>query len=119
MQSASWAYARLKRLPVLPVSLFSLPTPLTQGFARPQSPNSLTRQPAENNRDKDYIGIEVHKPGVGILLAQLERQGITNVRVFYHDAIDVHKLVHGSGNIFPKAYLVPVFARLSFARCDE
>jgi tRNA (guanine-N7-)-methyltransferase len=46
-------------------------------------------QTAANNPDKDYIGIEVHKPGVGNLLAQLERQGITNVRVFYHDAIEV------------------------------
>ncbi len=46
-------------------------------------------QTAANNPDKDYIGIEVHKPGVGNLLAQLERQDITNVRVFYHDAIEV------------------------------
>ena len=44
---------------------------------------------AEDNLDKDYIGIEVHRPGVGNLLAQLERKGITNVRVFYHDAIEV------------------------------
>ncbi len=44
---------------------------------------------AQENPDKDYIGIEVHKPGVGNLLAQLERQGITNVRIFYHDAIEV------------------------------
>ncbi len=44
---------------------------------------------AEENPDKNYIGIEVHRPGIGNLLAQLERQGITNVRVFYHDAIEV------------------------------
>ena len=44
---------------------------------------------AAQNPDKDYIGIEVHKPGVGNLLAQLERQSISNVRVFYHDAIEV------------------------------
>ena len=44
---------------------------------------------AEENPDKDYIGIEVHKPGVGNLLAQLERKKIANVRVFYHDAIEV------------------------------
>ncbi|NOQ64318.1 MAG: tRNA (guanosine(46)-N7)-methyltransferase TrmB [Methyloprofundus sp.] len=41
------------------------------------------------NPDKDYIGIEVHKPGVGNLLAQLERLEVKNVRVFYHDAIEV------------------------------
>lgn len=44
---------------------------------------------ALENPDKDYIGIEVHKPGVGNLLAQLERQDISNVRVFYHDAVEV------------------------------
>jgi len=44
---------------------------------------------AEDNPDQDYIGIEVHKPGVGNLLAQLERKEISNVRVFYHDAIEV------------------------------
>jgi len=44
---------------------------------------------AEDNPDKDYIGIEVHKPGVGNLLAQLERKQISNVRIFYHDAIEV------------------------------
>lgn len=46
-------------------------------------------QTAESNPDKDYIGIEVHKPGVGNLLAQLERKRITNVKVYYHDAIEV------------------------------
>ncbi len=46
-------------------------------------------QTAIDNPDKDYIGIEVHKPGIGNLLAQLERQNISNVRVFYHDAIEV------------------------------
>lgn len=49
---------------------------------------SLARM-AQENPDKNYIGIEVHRPGVGNLLAQLERQDITNVRVYYHDAIDI------------------------------
>jgi len=44
---------------------------------------------AQENPDKDYVGIEVHKPGVGNLLAQLERQNISNVRIFYYDAIEV------------------------------
>jgi len=41
------------------------------------------------NPDKDYIGIEVHTPGVGNLLAQIERSDITNIRVYHHDAIEV------------------------------
>ena len=61
------------------------PVILEIGFGNGES----LAETAEKNPDKDYIGIEVHKPGVGNLLAQLERKGITNVRVFYHDAIEV------------------------------
>ena len=63
----------------------SAPVILEIGFGNGES----LAKTAEQNPDKDYIGIEVHKPGVGNLLAQLERRGITNVRVFYHDAIEV------------------------------
>jgi len=41
------------------------------------------------NPDNNYIGIEVHTPGVGNLLAQIERENITNIRVYHHDAIEV------------------------------
>ena len=44
---------------------------------------------AAENPDKDYIGIEVHRPGVGHLIIQLEQQGLQNVRIFCHDAIEV------------------------------
>jgi len=39
--------------------------------------------------DSDFIGIEVHRPGVGRLLMELERRAVHNVRVFCHDAIEV------------------------------
>lgn len=61
------------------------PVVLEIGFGNGES----LAKTAEANPDKDYIGIEVHKPGVGNLLAQLERKDIANVRVFYHDAIEV------------------------------
>jgi len=44
---------------------------------------------AEDNPDKDYIGIEVHRPGVGHLIMQLEQLGIKNVRIYCHDAIEI------------------------------
>jgi tRNA (guanine-N7-)-methyltransferase len=44
---------------------------------------------AAANPDKDYIGIEVHRPGVGHLLIQLEQRGLQNVRVYCHDAIEI------------------------------
>ncbi len=37
----------------------------------------------------DYIGIEVHTPGVGSLLKQIDAAGITNLRVIQHDAVEV------------------------------
>ncbi len=37
----------------------------------------------------DFLGVEVHTPGVGSLLKQVAAQGLTNVRVIRHDAVDV------------------------------
>ena len=37
----------------------------------------------------DYVGIEVHTPGVGSLLKQIEALGLTNVRIIQHDAVAV------------------------------
>jgi tRNA (guanine-N7-)-methyltransferase len=44
---------------------------------------------AKANPDLDYIGIEVHRPGVAQLMMSLEQQKITNVRMYHHDAIEV------------------------------
>ena len=46
---------------------------------------------AMKNPEKDYIGIEVHKPGVGNLLLQIEKLGLSNVRVICEDGVDVLK----------------------------
>jgi len=39
--------------------------------------------------DRDFLGIEVHPPGIGSLLRQLDEHGLTNVRVIRHDAVEV------------------------------
>ena len=39
--------------------------------------------------DIDYLGVEVHEPGIGHLLVALERAAIENVRVIQRDAVDV------------------------------
>ncbi|HEX4242157.1 MAG TPA: tRNA (guanosine(46)-N7)-methyltransferase TrmB [Steroidobacteraceae bacterium] len=44
---------------------------------------------AEAHPDIDYLGIEVHRPGVGRLLLQAERAGLRNLRVICHDAVEV------------------------------
>lgn len=37
----------------------------------------------------DFIGIEVHTPGVGALLKRIEETGATNLRLIQHDAVEV------------------------------
>ncbi len=44
---------------------------------------------AKAEPEKNYIGIEVHTPGVGRLLNNADEQGLGNIRVFEHDAIEV------------------------------
>lgn len=44
---------------------------------------------AEANPHLNYLGIEVHRPGVGHLLMLLEQRGIGNVRIYHHDAIEI------------------------------
>lgn len=44
---------------------------------------------AANDPECDFLGVDVYRPGVGSLLIKLRRFGLTNVRVFCEDAIDV------------------------------
>jgi tRNA (guanine-N7-)-methyltransferase len=37
----------------------------------------------------DFIGVEVHPPGVGSLLKHIEARGLSNLRIIQHDAVDV------------------------------
>lgn len=46
---------------------------------------------AEQQPEYDFIGIEVHRPGVGRLLQQLEEHNLNNVRVMREDAVQVLK----------------------------
>jgi tRNA (guanine-N7-)-methyltransferase len=46
---------------------------------------------AKNQPDQDYIGIEVHRPGVGQLLKAIDDEQLTNVRVACTDAVQLIK----------------------------
>jgi tRNA (guanine-N7-)-methyltransferase len=39
--------------------------------------------------ENDYLGVEVHTPGVGALMRLLDAQGSKNVRIIQHDAVEV------------------------------
>ena len=44
---------------------------------------------AAASRDRDFIGIEVHEPGVGHCLLKADESGVQNLRVIMHDAVEV------------------------------
>ncbi|MDH3746786.1 MAG: tRNA (guanosine(46)-N7)-methyltransferase TrmB [Gammaproteobacteria bacterium] len=46
-------------------------------------------QLAIDQPEHDFIGIEVHEPGIGHCLIRLRETGINNVRVIAHDALEV------------------------------
>ncbi|MBI2311816.1 MAG: tRNA (guanosine(46)-N7)-methyltransferase TrmB [Betaproteobacteria bacterium] len=48
-----------------------------------------TARIAAENPANDYLGIEVHTPGVGALLKRIEERDLTNLRVIQHDAVAV------------------------------
>jgi tRNA (guanine-N7-)-methyltransferase len=48
-----------------------------------------TAQIAAAHPEIDYLALEVHTPGVGSMLKQIEARGLANVRVIQHDAVDV------------------------------
>jgi len=44
---------------------------------------------AQVHPELDFLGVEVHGPGVGALLQRLDALGLSNVRVIRHDAVEV------------------------------
>jgi tRNA (guanine-N7-)-methyltransferase len=51
---------------------------------------------AEADRDRDYLAVEVHRPGVANLLALVDQAELTNVRVVEGDALDLlRQRIHG------------------------
>ena len=50
--------------------------------------DSLLNQ-AINEPHRDFLGVEVHKPGVGRLMNEAKKAGVTNLRVICEDAVEV------------------------------
>lgn len=61
------------------------PVWLEIGFGMGKSLAAMAEQLPERN----FIGIEVHRPGVGALLNEVANTHLTNIRIFNHDAIEV------------------------------
>ena len=63
----------------------SAPKILEIGFGMGETTAAIAAAHPEN----DYLGIEVHTPGVGSLLKQIAALELTNLRVIQHDAVEV------------------------------
>ncbi len=50
---------------------------------------SATAQIAQAHPENDYLGVEVHTPGVGALLKQIGELDLHNLRIIQHDAVEV------------------------------
>ena len=58
-----------------------------------------TWQIAKNNPETNYLGIEVHRPGVGKLLNHIEAENLTNLRIFEYDALEVLEKMIPDGSV--------------------
>ena len=84
-------------LPVFGVSFQSAPIDLDRLFGR-SAPKILeigfgmgetTAAIAHAHPEFDFLGIEVHTPGVGALLKRIDALKLSNLRVIQHDAVEV------------------------------
>ena len=76
--------------PGQPLDLTSLfgngnPVYLEIGFGNGEALEEL----ASRHPDRNYLGIEVHRPGVGHLLLEIEKRGLKNLRVCRNDAVEI------------------------------
>lgn len=73
--------------PLNAVSVFGRDAPriLEIGFGNGENLLAL----AAADPERDFLGVEVHRPGIGRLLLGLEARSLTNVRVICHDAVEV------------------------------
>ena len=70
------------------------PRVLEIGFGMGETTAAIAAQ----HPDIDYLGIEVHTPGVGSLLKLIGESNLSNVRIIQHDAVEVlcHMIPHDS-----------------------
>jgi tRNA (guanine-N7-)-methyltransferase len=89
--------AHIDLLPVYGVPFSAIPVDLDRLFGR-AAPKILeigfgmgetTADIAQQHSENDYLGIEVHTPGVGSLLKRIADLRLENVRVIQHDAVEV------------------------------
>jgi tRNA (guanine-N7-)-methyltransferase len=93
----------------------SAPVVLEIGFGMGQSLVEMAAAAPERN----FIGIEVHTPGVGRLLHDVEDRGLQNIRVYYHDAVEIlrdcipwHKKKHNKRRLIQPGFVANLVPKI-------
>ena len=58
-----------------------------------------TAEIAQANPEKNYVGIEVFRAGIGKLLWEIEKRSLSNIRIIEHDAVEVIEKMIGSASV--------------------
>jgi len=67
--------------------LFDVPQPLVLEIGFGMGENLIHQ--AQNHPGRNYIGIDVHEPGLGVCCAQALELGLKNLKLICHDAVEV------------------------------
>ena len=86
-------------------AIFGRDAPRTLEIGFGNGENLVTLAAAHPGRD--YLGIEVHRPGVGRALLALEQHALGNVRVSCHDAVEVLERQIAPGSLDEVLILFP------------
>jgi tRNA (guanine-N7-)-methyltransferase len=86
-------------------ALFARTAPLTLEIGFGNGDNLARLAAADPQRD--FLGIEVHRAGVGRLLLALQAQGLANVRIICHDAVEVLERQIAPGSVAEILILFP------------
>ena len=83
--------------PLQPAAVFGRQAPLVLeiGFGM----GGATAAIAAARPQDDFLGVEVHEPGVGALLKRIGEQGLTNLRIVRHDAVEVLQQMIAPGTL--------------------
>ncbi|TAM02197.1 MAG: tRNA (guanosine(46)-N7)-methyltransferase TrmB [Paraburkholderia sp.] len=73
----------------------SAPRVLEIGFGMGAS----TAEIAALRTGDDFLGVEVHEPGVGALLKLIGEQNLSNIRIIQHDAVEVLEQMIAPGSL--------------------
>jgi tRNA (guanine-N7-)-methyltransferase len=74
-------------LPQFPVGVFGRNAPVVLEIGFGNGDHLLSRAQAEP--DKDFLGVEVHRPGAGRVMNRAQQTGLGNLRVACDDAVEV------------------------------